>query len=85
MWKGIGREESSIDLEEEMMAEVATVGLEDSALQEAGFRTEEVRVPNLLSSLFGIFSRDRGSPVYKKTDFTQFRVTKITFFIGQAT
>ncbi len=44
--KGIGREESSIDLEEEeeMMAEVATVGLEDSALQEAGFRTEEVRV-----------------------------------------
>jgi hypothetical protein len=42
--KGAGREENSIDLEEdeEMMREVSTAGLEDSALQEAGFRTEEV-------------------------------------------
>ena len=59
--KGIGREESSIDLEEEeeMMAEVATVGLEDSALQEAGFRTEEVRYCTQFTQLtiWDIFTR----------------------------
>jgi hypothetical protein len=57
--KGIGREESSIDLEEEeeMMAEVATVGLEDSALQEAGFRTEEVLYATTQLIIWDSFTR----------------------------
>jgi hypothetical protein len=57
--KGIGREESSIDLEEEeeMMAEVATVGLEDSAHQEAGFRTEEVLYPTTQLIIWNNFTR----------------------------
>jgi hypothetical protein len=57
--KGTGREESSIDLEEEeeMMAEVATVGLEDSALQEASFRTEEVLYPTTQLIIWNNFTR----------------------------